>query len=117
MLDNSNFPSWWQSLVMDLSPSKTWINTVGWLSWAVEKVCDFLVGMTVLRPISLVSTPPTVSIPRVKGVTSRRRRSAVSLPPSPDTANATHVCQISGKDDESQKKKHMPQKKNDSHEN
>mmetsp|Transcript_21739 Transcript_21739/g.52323 ORF Transcript_21739/g.52323 Transcript_21739/m.52323 type:complete len:253 (-) Transcript_21739:930-1688(-) len=84
MLLSSNLPSWWQSLVIDRSPSNTWISTVGWLSCAVENVCDFFVGITVLRPMSLVSTPPTVSIPSVSGVTSRSRRSAVSLPPSPE---------------------------------
>jgi hypothetical protein len=33
------------------------------LSAAVEKIWDFLVGMTVLRGMSLVKTPPVVSIP------------------------------------------------------
>ncbi len=45
--------------------------TVGWLSEAVEKIWDFLVGTTVFLEISLVITPPTVSMPRVKGQTSR----------------------------------------------
>lgn len=45
--------------------------TVGWLSEAVEKIWDFFVGTTVFLPISLVITPPTVSIPRVRGHTSR----------------------------------------------
>mmetsp|Transcript_17083 Transcript_17083/g.53112 ORF Transcript_17083/g.53112 Transcript_17083/m.53112 type:complete len:271 (-) Transcript_17083:544-1356(-) len=40
--------------------------------------------MTVLRGMSLVITPPTVSMPSVSGVTSRRSRSLVSSPPSPD---------------------------------
>ena len=47
------------------------------------KVCDFFVGMTVLRGMSLVITPPTVSMPCVKGATSRSRMSLVSSPPSP----------------------------------
>ena len=55
---------------MGLSPSKTWMVTVFWLSAAVEKICDFLVGMTVFLEISLVITPPTVSIPMVRGLTS-----------------------------------------------
>lgn len=36
------------------------------LSAAVEKIWDFLVGMTVLRGMSLVKTPPVVSIPARK---------------------------------------------------
>lgn len=55
--------------------------TVGWLSAAVEKIWDFFVGMTVFRGMSLVITPPTVSIPMVKGLTSRRTRSPVSCSP------------------------------------
>lgn len=34
-----------------------------WLSAAVEKTWDFLVGMVVLREMSLVITPPSVSMP------------------------------------------------------
>lgn len=49
--------------------------TVGWLSEAVEKIWDFLVGTTVFLGISLVMTPPTVSIPKVRGHTSRRTTS------------------------------------------
>ena len=60
------------------SPCKTWISTCGWLSAAVEKVSDFEVGIVVLRSISLVETPPIVSIPRESGVTSRRRTSLTS---------------------------------------
>lgn len=45
------------------------------MSEAVEKIWDFLVGTTVFLGISLVMTPPTVSIPRVRGHTSRRTRS------------------------------------------
>lgn len=59
----------------------TWIVTVGWLSAAVENICDFLVGMTVFLPISLVITPPTVSIPSVSGLTSSSTRSPVSSSP------------------------------------
>merc|ERR1712072_1600721 len=55
--------------------------TVGWLSWFVEKTWLFFVGITVFRVMSLVMTPPTVSIPSDRGVTSRRRRSE---PPSPE---------------------------------
>mmetsp|Transcript_25358 Transcript_25358/g.59171 ORF Transcript_25358/g.59171 Transcript_25358/m.59171 type:complete len:434 (+) Transcript_25358:700-2001(+) len=84
MPPSSNLPSRWQSLVIVRSPSKTWIITAGWLSWYVEKTCDFFVGMTVLRGMSLVMTPPTVSMPSVSGVTSSSRMSFVSSPPSPE---------------------------------
>lgn len=44
--------------------------TAGWLSSAVEKVCEKRVGMVVFFWIILVITPPRVSIPRESGVTS-----------------------------------------------
>ena len=44
--------------------------TAGWLSSAVEKVCANLVGMVVFLVIILVMTPPKVSIPKDRGVTS-----------------------------------------------
>mmetsp|Transcript_24358 Transcript_24358/g.62816 ORF Transcript_24358/g.62816 Transcript_24358/m.62816 type:complete len:315 (-) Transcript_24358:538-1482(-) len=84
MLVSSNLPRRWQSFVIVRSPSKTWMSTAGWLSWYVEKTCDFLVGMTVLRGMSFVMTPPTVSMPSVSGVTSSSSRSFVSSPPSPE---------------------------------
>merc|ERR550519_728115 len=77
----SDLPNKWLSLVMGLSPSYTWIVTVFWLSAAVEKIWDFLVGMTVFLGTSLVMTPPTVSIPRVRGFTSSRTMSPVSCSP------------------------------------
>ena len=62
----------WLSFVIERSPSKTWINTAGWLSWYVEKVCDFFVGMTVFLEMSFVITPPSVSILRAESPTSGR---------------------------------------------
>ncbi len=38
--------------------------TAFWLSSAVEKISDFLVGIVVLRSMSRVKTPPSVSMPR-----------------------------------------------------
>lgn len=35
---SSNLPRWLLSLVIERSPSKTWMSTVGWLSAAVEKL-------------------------------------------------------------------------------
>lgn len=58
-------------MVMVRSPSKTWIRTVGWLSTAVEKICDFLVGITEFLPMSFVITPPVVSIPLLLSATAR----------------------------------------------
>ena len=52
--------------------------TAGWLSSAVEKVCERLVGMVVLRSISLVITPPSVSMPSESGVTSSSSTSLTS---------------------------------------
>ncbi|COX77196.1 Uncharacterised protein [Mycobacterium tuberculosis] len=42
------------------------------------KVSDRLVGIVVLRSMSLVITPPLVSIPRLSGVTSSSRTSFTS---------------------------------------
>ncbi|KAH9505872.1 hypothetical protein DERF_010643 [Dermatophagoides farinae] len=76
----SNLPNKWLSLVIGRSPSYTWIVT------AVEKICDFLVGITVFLGINLVMTPPTVSIPMVKGLTSNNTNSPVFS--SPDNTPA-----------------------------
>eukprot|EP00959_Pyramimonas_sp_CCMP1952_P009385 195789-Pyramimonas_sp.AAC.1 len=51
------------------------MRTPGWLSEYVEKICDFLVGTVVLRGMSTVITPPAVSRPMDRGVTSSRSRS------------------------------------------
>jgi len=66
----SNLPRLWLCLVSGLSPSKTLIETVLWLSWYVEKTWDFEAGMVVPRGIIFAITLPTVSIPRDNGVTS-----------------------------------------------
>mmetsp|Transcript_7228 Transcript_7228/g.14004 ORF Transcript_7228/g.14004 Transcript_7228/m.14004 type:complete len:201 (-) Transcript_7228:849-1451(-) len=58
--------------------------TTSWLSVVVVKPSVFLVGITVLRSMSFVSTPPSVSIPSVRGVTSSSSKSCVSAPPSPE---------------------------------
>ena len=70
----SKVPSGLLSRVNSRSPWNTWIVTDGWLSVAVEKVSLRLVGMAVLRSMSLVMIPPVpprlVSMPRESGVTS-----------------------------------------------
>ncbi|OQC18510.1 MAG: hypothetical protein BWX70_03500 [Verrucomicrobia bacterium ADurb.Bin070] len=66
------------------SPWSTWISTDGWLSAAVLKISLFLVGIVVLRSISGVMTPPSVSMPSVSGVTSSSSTSLTSplrMPP------------------------------------
>ena len=65
-------------LDIGLSPCNTCICTPGWLSEAVENTSDFFVGMVVLLSISLVITPPMVSIPRLNGVTSSNNTSLIS---------------------------------------
>jgi hypothetical protein len=44
---------------------------------------DFLVGMVVFLLMSLVNTPPRVSIPRERGVTSSKRTSVTSPASTP----------------------------------
>ena len=73
-----NLPSVRLSRAISRSPCSTWISTDGWLSDAVEKVSLFFVGIVVLRSMSLVMTPPSVSTPSDSGVTSRRRTSFTS---------------------------------------
>ena len=51
------------------------MSTPGWLSAYVENTCSFLVGMVVLRGISVVMTPPAVSSPSDNGATSKSSRS------------------------------------------
>ena len=90
-----NCPSVLLSLANWRSPCTTWISTAVWLSAAVEKIWLFLVGMVVFLSISLVATPPMVSMDRERGVTSRRRMSPApaspaSLPPWMAAPMATH---------------------------
>ena len=75
---NSKFPNNLLSVAISLSPCKTLIETAGWLSSAVENTWLFLVGIVVFFSISFVDTPPSVSIPKDKGVTSNRRTSFTS---------------------------------------
>ena len=52
------------------SPCSTLISTLVWPSAAVEKTSFLEVGSVVLRGMTLVATPPRVSRPRDRGVTS-----------------------------------------------
>src|SRR5690606_8065612 len=49
------------------SPCSTCTVTADWLSSAVEKVCEALVGTVVFFSMILVNTPPRVSMPRLSG--------------------------------------------------
>ena len=60
------------------SPCSTWIVTAVWLSSAVENTWFALVGMVVFFLISLVITPPSVSMPSDSGVTSSSSTSLTS---------------------------------------
>ena len=83
------------SLAKGLSPWTIFMSTAVWLSSNVEKICFLLVGIVVFLGIKTVDTPPAVSIPRERGVTSRRSMlpapsSPASFPPWIDAPNATH---------------------------
>ena len=71
----SNYPNNLLSLANSLSPWKILILTTYWLSDAVEKIEDFLVGTVVFLLIILVKAPPKVSIPNERGVTSSKTTS------------------------------------------
>ena len=73
-----NWPSSLLSAAISRSPWNTRIVTAFWLSSAVEKIWLFLVGMVVLRSISRVNTPPSVSMPSDSGVTSSSTTSLTS---------------------------------------
>ena len=63
---------------MLLSPCKTCISTLSWLSAAVLNTSLLAVGIVVFRGINGVITPPSVSIPSERGVTSNRSTSLTS---------------------------------------
>ena len=67
MPTRSNLPRVRFWLAISRSPCRTWMDTAVWLSEAVEKVWLLRVGMVVLRSMSLVNTPPRVSMPRESG--------------------------------------------------
>ena len=90
-LTSVNCPSSLLSLAISRSPWCTLISTWVWPSAAVEKICDFLVGIVVLRLMSLVNTPPNVSIPRDSGVTSSSKTSVTSPASTPPYAQIFHA--------------------------
>src|ERR1700761_2955392 len=70
--------------------------TAVWLSSAVEKTWLFLVGIVVLRSISRVNTPPSVSMPNDRGVTSSSRTSLTSPFSTPPCTAAPIATTSSG---------------------
>ena len=84
------------SLAIGRSPCNTRISTAGWLSAAVEKICDLLVGIVVLRGINTVITPPIVSIPNDNGVTSSNNTSFTSPEITPPWIEAPIATASSG---------------------
>ena len=78
------------------SPCRTLTSTEVWLSAAVEKTWLFFVGIVVLRSISFVNTPPSVSMPSESGVTSSRRMPSTSPPRTPPWIAAPTATHSSG---------------------
>ena len=72
------------------------MSTDGWLSEAVEKVSDFLVGIVVFASINFVITPPIVSIPTDKGITSNNNTSFTSPVKTPPWIAAPIATTSSG---------------------
>ena len=75
----------------------TLISTLVWPSAAVEKTSDLEVGRVVLRVMSLVATPPNVSRPRDRGVTSSSTMSLTSPDSTPvrdiQEAQTAKICE------------------------
>ena len=93
---SSNVPSDLLCCAISRSPWKTWMRTDGWLSSAVVKISQRLVGMAVLRSMSLVNRPCLVSMPRQSGVTSMSRTSLRSPLRTPDCRLAPTATTSSG---------------------
>ena len=91
-----NWPNGLLSWAISLSPWKTEIVTADWLSSAVEKTWLFFEGIVVFLSIKRVKTPPNVSIPNDKGVTSRRRTSLTSPVNTPACIAAPDATTSSG---------------------
>ena len=91
-----NSPRSLLSTAICLSPCETLMVTADWLSSAVEKVWDFFVGIVVFLSINLVKTPPKVSIPRERGVTSKSKTSFTSPVRTPPWIAAPEATTSSG---------------------
>ena len=84
------------SLARSRSPCSTWMVTAVWLSSAVENTCVALVGIVVFFSISLVITPPSVSMPSDSGVTSSSSTSLTSPASTPAWIAAPTATASSG---------------------
>ena len=93
---SSKLPSGWFCDHIGRSPWATLISTDGWLSSAVVKISDRFAGIVVLRSISVVITPPLVSMPSDSGVTSSRRTSLTSPLSTPAWSEAPTATTSSG---------------------
>ena len=91
-----NLPSDLLYWAISRSPCSTWTSTLVWLSSAVENTSDLRVGIVVLRSMSLVITPPLVSMPSVSGVTSSRSTSFTSPASTPAWMAAPTATTSSG---------------------
>ena len=91
-----NRPNVLLSAAIGRSPWRTWISTEVWVSAAVEKIWDLLVGIVVFLSIRGVITPPNVSRPRVRGVTSKSTTSLTSPVKTPPWIAAPMATTSSG---------------------
>mmetsp|Transcript_32808 Transcript_32808/g.87018 ORF Transcript_32808/g.87018 Transcript_32808/m.87018 type:complete len:336 (-) Transcript_32808:590-1597(-) len=82
MLEREKPPRRELSLTNCRSPWYTWMKTLGWLSTSVVKVLLLRAGIAWFRSMTGVMTPPVVSMPRVRGVTSMSTRSLKPPPPA-----------------------------------
>ena len=96
MPSNRKVPRLLLSLANSRSPCKIWISTLVCPSAAVEKTSDFFAGTVVLRSIKRVITPPRVSTPRDRGVTSSSRMSFTSPAKTPAWMAAPTATTSSG---------------------
>mmetsp|Transcript_41248 Transcript_41248/g.108949 ORF Transcript_41248/g.108949 Transcript_41248/m.108949 type:complete len:263 (+) Transcript_41248:668-1456(+) len=86
--ESSNVPRRRLSLESERSPSKTLLVTATWLSSDVVYRFVLDVGTTVFRGMIGPMTPPVVSMPSVRGVTSRSKRSWILRSFSPESTPA-----------------------------
>ena len=75
ILSKLNFPSELLSRVMERSPSKTCMRTLGWLSTHVENICIFFAGTVVFLLIRGTITLHVICRSSERDVTSSRRSS------------------------------------------
>ena len=96
MPSSLNRPSCLLSRANSRSPWSTLTSTWVWPSTAVEKIWLFLVGMVVFLSMILVITPPMVSTPKERGVTSSSSKPSTSPPSTPAWIAAPMATHSSG---------------------